>query len=89
MGMRFSFKYGKGDIKLSGKIAEAAVELGFWDNEKEHICVLSWSQVNRVLMWCERSRLEEQEETTMDMYKRGVLTMWLSMNNTHEEVVFA
>jgi len=85
MGMRFNFKYGEGDIKLSGLLAEVCIDLGLYDPNGEWGMSLSWSEVRKVVNEINRrwERLENIQH--IDLYKVGVLTMWLGLNDPNNE----
>ena len=89
MGMRYNFDYGEGDIKLSGMLAQIAVERGYWDTE-DCVCVLSWLQVRDLVNDLhERINTAYESAGWMDLYKQGVLTMWLATHDWKDEITFA
>ena len=85
MGMRANVEMNDAEIKLGGDIAEAAVRLGYWDNERECVATFSHQQIIDMIYFAGRSG---SMQTDMDYYKRAVLMMWVCTSDPQDTITF-
>jgi len=86
MGIRYYFKNSEGDIKLSGLLAQACVELGFW-NTRDPELILSWEEVESVISYM----LKRYSNSTslLCRFKLGVLLIWLATHDDNDVISFS
>ena len=89
MEMCYNFDFGKGNIELNGLLAQAAVDRGYLDpNDWEKVCTLTWLRVQTLVN--DLYKLTAENATSkLDLYKLGVLTIWLATHAWQDEMVFA